>query len=154
MADWLIIAATPLSSAASPLVAGARGWQRRSETRQKSKKKKRELEREAAKAEREAKKAQDLQVKSIQNLCSRALQKISATKAKLEKICENKQLLDKAGTIAKKEAEGALRTLRSIASTATEHVSAGSISEKDKKIIEGYEVATKKGEAAFKAING
>ena len=107
-----------------------------------------------AKQEREAKRAADLQIKSVQSLCARALQKISATKAKLEKICENKQLLDKAGTIAKKEAESALRTLRSISATATDHVSSGSISEKDKKIVEGYEIAAKKGEAAYKAING
>ena len=80
--------------------------------------------------------------------------KISATKAKLENICENKQLLDKAGTIAKKEAEGALKTLRSIMATAENHVNAGSISDKDKKFLEGYEAAAKKGEAAFKAISG
>ena len=80
--------------------------------------------------------------------------KISATKAKLERAMENKNQMNKAGLIATKEAEQSLKNLKCIMSTAEAHVNATSISDKDKKFVEGYEAAAKRGEAAFKAISG
>ena len=71
-----------------------------------------------------------------------------------ERVMENKNLMAKAGVIAKKEAETSIKTLRNLMSTAEVYVNAGSISDKDKRFVEGYEAAAKKGEAAFKAICG
>ena len=61
------------------------------------------MEKEAAKAEKDARKAVEQQVKLIQNLCSKALQKISATKAKLERAVEDKALMEKASVITRKK---------------------------------------------------